>query len=144
MTQAQRKFVGLLCRRLGLAAFLCFAAYAWATGQSITKWRVVLEALWFTIQTITTTGYGSIPWERWGARLQALSIYLMVVAIPLWTILIGLAVSFVDQKLKKKNETIRLRVGRHLSSLKGDRWFKSRHSRLEIVELGTISNKPMG
>jgi len=106
MNQAQRKFVGLLFRRLALASLLCFAAYPWATGQSITTWRVILEALWFTVQTITTTGYGSIPWERWGARLQALSILLMVVAVPLWTVLLGLAVNFVDQRLKKEKAKI--------------------------------------
>lgn len=102
MNLAHRKFVGRFYICLGLLSLFSIAIYPLAAGKPEFTWRVALEAVWFTIQTITTTGYGSIPWERWGARLQALSIYLMVVAIPLWTILLGLAVSFVDQKLKKK------------------------------------------
>lgn len=102
MNQAQRFSVGLFLLWLGLLSCFSFALYPWAIGAPKLTWRVALEAIWFTVQTITTTGYGSIPWERWGARLQALSILLMVVAIPLWTLLLGLAVNFVDQKLKKK------------------------------------------
>lgn len=102
MNQAQRFSVGLFSVLLGLFSLFSILTYPWAMGKPELTWRVVLEAIWFTAQTITTTGYGSIPWP-WPAKIQAISIGLMVVAVPLWTFLLGLLVNIVDQKLKKRN-----------------------------------------
>lgn len=100
MNQAQRFFVGLFSALLGTLSFICFISYPFARGAREIGWREIIESAWFTIQTITTTGYGSIPWP-WGAKLQLISTVTMIGAIPIWTLLLGLAVNLVDQRLKK-------------------------------------------
>lgn len=57
-----------------------------------------IDAAWFTIQTLTTTGYGSL--EFWPRRLKVLSSGLMVAGVLVWTILLGLAVNQIDRELQ--------------------------------------------
>lgn len=40
--------------------------------------------MWFTLQTLTTTGYGSLKPERWTVGLKWVSIAMMIAAIPIW------------------------------------------------------------
>jgi len=48
---------------------------------------VVISGVWFTIQTITTTGYG-LSEDLWTRELRIISIFLMIVAVPAWSILV--------------------------------------------------------
>lgn len=63
----------------------------------------LLDATWFAIQTVTTTGYGSLP--VWTDCLKIVSIALMILAVPVWTMLLGLAINLVDRALHEKSGT---------------------------------------
>jgi hypothetical protein len=59
----------------------------------------ITDAVWFTIQTMTTTGYGSLPIEVWNPKLKWASVLLMLCAAALWTFLLGLVVNLASIKL---------------------------------------------
>ena len=50
------------------------------------------DAAWFTVQTLTTTGYGSFDPAVWTPGLKWLSILMMLVAAPLWAYAIAVLV----------------------------------------------------
>ena len=49
----------------------------------------VIDAVWFSSQTLTTTGYGSIPETVWNPTLKIVSIITMIVGASLWSNLIA-------------------------------------------------------
>lgn len=49
-----------------------------------------LEASWFVVQTITTTGYGSLDLHFWTPSLKSLSIGLMISGTTMWTLFLSL------------------------------------------------------
>ncbi|MBI2788084.1 MAG: hypothetical protein HYX59_05320 [Elusimicrobia bacterium] len=53
---------------------------------------------------MTTTGYGSLP--VWIDCLKIVSIALMILAVPVWTMLLGLAINLVDRALHEKSGTV--------------------------------------
>lgn len=57
------------------------------------------DAVWFTVQTMTTTGYGSLPMEVWNPKLKWASVVLMLCAGALWTFLLGLLVNLAFVRL---------------------------------------------
>src|ERR1035437_14952 len=98
MNSAQRFTVGLFVALLLLFSLFGILVYPWASCATHTSFNVLLDGVWFTSQTITTTGYGLTVWNR---RLKGISLILMIVAIPIWTLLLGLAVNLTDEKLKR-------------------------------------------
>ncbi len=70
-----------------------------ANGKTEVYSPNVTDAVWFTIQTMTTTGYGSLPGEVWNPKLKWASVVLMVCAAALWTFLLGLVVNLASMKL---------------------------------------------
>lgn len=57
------------------------------------------DAVWFTVQTMTTTGYGSLPMEVWTPKLKWASVVLMLCGGILWTFFIGFLVNLVFMRL---------------------------------------------
>lgn len=57
-----------------------------------------VDALWFVVQTLTTTGYGSLP--VWTPSLKLISIALMCGGATLWTVLLGLLINITDAALR--------------------------------------------
>ncbi|MBU6142117.1 ion transporter [Patescibacteria group bacterium] len=62
-----------------------------------------VDAWWFVIQTITTTGYGSLP--VWTNRLKILSSILMIGSILMWTVFLGLVINIIHDYLKGDGRT---------------------------------------
>lgn len=60
------------------------------------------DAVWFTVQTMTTTGYGSLPMEVWNPKLKWASVVLMLCAGALWTFLLGLVANLAFMRLTRK------------------------------------------
>lgn len=60
------------------------------------------DATWFSIQTITTTGYGSLP--VWTTDLKIYSSFLMVFSTVTWILLLGLIVNVFHDFLKNGNQ----------------------------------------
>ena len=54
-----------------------------------------VDACWFSVQTITTTGFGSFP--AWTDRLKWASIALMLFAAPMWGVMIGLFANMIQK-----------------------------------------------
>lgn len=48
-----------------------------------------VDAFWFVLQTVTTTGYGSFPEAVWNDGLKRLSIWVMLFGIPPFIALLG-------------------------------------------------------
>jgi hypothetical protein len=73
-------------------AFAGVLAYLWAGDRlppTAHYQPTFTDAVWFTVQTVTTTGYGSLPQTFWDNSpiLKWISIILMILAVPLWTAL---------------------------------------------------------
>jgi len=94
MANNQDPTLSLLSAAL-LVIFTTAAAAVWAfflivpnlTGEAAYS-PSFTDAVWFTLQTITTTGFGSLPSRVWDETpaLKWLSNALMVTAVPAWTI----------------------------------------------------------
>jgi hypothetical protein len=70
-----------------------------AAGKTETYSPNITDAVWFTVQTTTTTGYGSLPLEVWNPKLKWASVILMLCSATLWTFLLGLLVSMAIDKM---------------------------------------------
>lgn len=70
-----------------------------ANGKTEVYSPNITDAVWFSVQTTTTTGYGSLPLEVWNPKLKWASVVLMSCATALWTLLLGLVVSLASAKL---------------------------------------------
>lgn len=58
----------------------------------------LVDAIWFSVQTVTTTGYGSFPESVWTPKLKLLSVCLMLVGPTVWTFLLGLIVNMAHRQ----------------------------------------------
>ena len=70
-----------------------------ANGKTEVYSPNIADAVWFTVQTTTTTGYGSLPLEVWNPKLKWASVVLMLCATALWTFLLGLVVNLASVRL---------------------------------------------
>jgi hypothetical protein len=70
-----------------------------ANGKTEVYSPNITDAVWFTVQTMTTTGYGSLPLEVWNPKLKWASVVLMLCAAALWTFLLGLVVNLASMRL---------------------------------------------
>lgn len=70
-------------------ALLCGAFFIWNYFVALPLLdNNKIDAWWFVVQTITTTGYGSI--NNWSDDLKLLSIKLMLGGATIWSLLISL------------------------------------------------------
>lgn len=67
----------------------------------------LVDAIWFSVQTVTTTGYGSFPDSVWTPKLKLLSVSLMLVGPTVWTFLLGLIVNMAHRQLLKDGANAR-------------------------------------
>jgi hypothetical protein len=74
-----------------------------ANGKSEVYSPNITDAVWFTVQTITTTGYGSLPSEVWNPKLKWASVILMICATALWTFLLGFVVNLAYERLMRRS-----------------------------------------
>ena len=73
---------------IGLSIFAA-AIYPQLVGAAGGDRSQLLDGLWFVVQTVTTTGYGSLPEAAWTIPLKVASIVLMVAAAPLWSFILA-------------------------------------------------------
>lgn len=59
------------------------------------------DGLLFSVQTITTTGYGNYN-ELFGARksLRELSVGLMIIGAIVWSFLVGIGLKWIEKTVK--------------------------------------------
>lgn len=70
-----------------------------ANGKTEVYSPNITDAVWFTVQSMTTTGYGALPLEVWNPKLKWTSVVLMLCGATLWTFLLGLVVSLASMRL---------------------------------------------
>lgn len=72
-------------------ALFCGAFFIWSYFVALPLLdNNKIDAWWFVVQTITTTGYGSLPQALWSDDLKLLSIKLMLGGATIWSLLISL------------------------------------------------------
>lgn len=56
------------------------------------------DTIWFAIQTVTTTGYGSLPQGVWDHSdgLKWLSMALMLFGVPAWIVVVGIVANLIS------------------------------------------------
>lgn len=70
-------------------ALFCGALFIWSYFVALPLLdNNKIDAWWFFVQIITTTGYGSI--DHWNVDLKLLSIKLMLGGATIWSLLISL------------------------------------------------------
>lgn len=61
------------------------------------------DAVWFAVQTVTTTGYGSLPDRVWdnSPKLKWASVGLMLTGGIAWAFMLGVAIAWLIEKLRE-------------------------------------------
>lgn len=97
----QALLLSALCGILLYYAAVPTTEISLASGASGTYAPNITDAVWFTVQTMTTTGYGSLPPEVWNPKLKWASVVLMLTATVLWTSLLGFLVNLAHAGLMR-------------------------------------------
>ena len=104
MALSQKGFLEITAGALGAIAVASVVLYPWALrglpSEAVKYTPTTTDAIWFTLQTITTTGYGSLPPGVWESsdKLKWLSIFLMLSAVPLWTASVTVLFDLIAQR----------------------------------------------
>lgn len=73
-----------------ILALLCGAFFIWNYFEALPLLNYnKIDTWWFIVQTITTTGYGSLPQSLWSDELKVFSIKLMISGAIVWSLLIS-------------------------------------------------------
>ena len=78
--------------------------YAWSLPPQVkskysSSTAITIDAVWFAVQTMTTTGYGSLPEGTWDSyKLKCLSILLMCSIVPIWTMFLSIIANVLSTR----------------------------------------------
>ena len=101
MTSSEGRVLELLLTALvGSIVFGIVGYLAIVHGGSIGS-KELIDAIWFSVQTVTTTGYGSFPDSVWTPKLKLLSVCIMLVGPTVWTFLLGFIVNMAHHQFMK-------------------------------------------